>query len=237
MLRSELTAGVDPIKSAWMSLLEALISLVNTKLQSKTDWYKWRPIDTATLPEGVVLPAGSTCQRNIALKHELHRLWLVADSDRRMELARYYVKTWGGIKRNDETTLFEYVNADASAVVARATSGIASWSKVLCIRDPKKYAIFDARVSASLNCLQISNRVETPAMYPCLNTQNGGVKSGNKRIRVHANENNWVPVNTRTFYEGYLGLISDAAASCGVCIQTVEMVLFSATLKLLKSVH
>jgi hypothetical protein len=219
-----------------MSLLEALVCLVNSKLQSKIDWYKW-PIKTAALPEGVVIPAGSMRQRNIALKHELHRLWLGSDSDSRMELARYYVKTWGGIKRNDETTLFEYVNADASAVVARATSGIASWSKVLCIRDPKKYAIFDARVSASLNCLQISNRVETPAMYPCLSTQNGDVRSGNRKIRAYVNNNNWPRQNARTFYEGYIRLIGDVAVSCGVCIQTVEMVLFTAAPDLIEGLR
>jgi hypothetical protein len=150
-----------------------------------------------------------------------------------MKLARYYVAKWGGIKRNSDAILSKYVTDDPVALAGRGKTGIASWSKVLCIRDPAKYAIFDARVSASLNCLQISNPVIQPAMFPCLSTQNADVKEANKNIRSIAAKNCWPQAN-KLFYQNYLLLIGAAPEACGTCIQTIEMVLFSSTIDFIK---
>ena len=72
-------------------------------------------------------------------------------------------------------------------------------------------------------------------MFPCLSSQNGGVKSANKKISLYATKNSWPREETSRFYEHYLDLIGEAARSCCVCIHTIEMVLFSATLDLVKS--
>jgi len=48
-----------------------------------------------------------------------------------------------------------YINQADAERPSTPFSGIASYSKIFSIKDPDRYAIFDARVSASLNAIQL----------------------------------------------------------------------------------
>ena len=45
-------------------------------------------------------------------------------------------------------------------------SGISSFSKILAIKGPDKYAIYDARVAVSLNAIQIIYQISSGVAFP-----------------------------------------------------------------------
>lgn len=210
-----------------MILKQVLIELAKSRLSPENDWYCWRIINTKKLPAGITLPPGNQYSRNVALKLALHGAWTSSSVEQRIVLAKYYVSTWGGVKRNKEETLRAYVTRAPNAVIAQGTVGVASWSKVLCIQDPNKYAIFDARVSAALNSLQITGAVAQPMLFPLLSGQNETIKSGNKKLDAHASQHRWTRTRKDTYYRQYLDLVKEAASSCAVPLYTIEMLLFS----------
>lgn len=63
---------------------------------------------------------------------------------------------WGGIYRNNDKTLRYYASLD-NDILCKTPRGIASWSKILAFREPKKYFIYDYRVAFSLNYLLATN--------------------------------------------------------------------------------
>jgi hypothetical protein len=211
-----------------MTLTELLIQLASSKLSIDNDWYCWREIKHARLPDGAKLPFGNQYSMNVALKRELHRLWLsTTTEEQKMALAEYYVSTWGGVRRNKPETLRTYVTESPKTVIGLGTKGVASWSKVLCIRDPLNYAIFDARVSVALNSLQIAGKASDPALFPLLVGQNDSINSGARKIRIVATQNNWTKSNSECFYHEYLKLLRKTAENLDAQIYTIEMLLFS----------
>ena len=146
-----------------MNLVQAISAFAKPLLHS-TVWYDW-PIPDAKLPSGIVVKPGSSYQRNIDLKHALHSAWIKGDKARRYELACFYVRDWGGIKRNSEDKLRRYAAASADELISNGYDGVATWSKILCMHDPDRYAIFDARVSVALNALQIIHHLKSRVLF------------------------------------------------------------------------
>ena len=216
-----------------MTLERLITNLAKEKLSLSNSWYLWRQIDVTSLPAGVSLPEGSPYSKNVALKLELNRLWKSVP-DRRFDLATYYVSTWGGVRRNRAETLRAYVTEAPHDLILNGLKGVASWSKVLCIRDPLRYAIFDARVSIALNCLQILGRVEEATLFPLLPGQNKTIQIGNKRIRTYADSRNWRRAERPAYYEEYLQLTRKVASNFqDVEVYTIEMLLFAHAKELL----
>jgi hypothetical protein len=183
-----------------------------------------------TLPSGISLPIGNQYAQNVALKLQLNKRWSTANAKRRFALAKFYVSTWGGVKRNKDATLKGYVAQRPSSLMRAGVKGIASWSKVLCIRDPYKYAIYDARVSAALNCVQIVERVKRGTLFPLLPGQNQTIQDAIPRIRAYARANHWIDVDKSECYETYIALLAEVANRCkakNTKIYTIEMLLFS----------
>jgi hypothetical protein len=114
---------------------------------------------------------------------------------------------------------------DCEALIdLKCSKGIASWSKALCIRDPHKYAIFDARVSATLNLLLLANtEIDEKLFFPRLPSRNSTILKINQRI----NDSKVEYLNKCLVYREYLSLIRNAANHVNTDIQTVEMILFS----------
>ena len=65
---------------------------------------------------------------------------------------------WGGV----EALIWNHYNE----LIKRGINGVSSWSKALVLHDCNKYAIFDARVSSSLNYLQVINNTKEKILFP-----------------------------------------------------------------------
>lgn len=61
---------------------------------------------------------------------------------------------------------------DDEKLLELGISGVASYSKVLAIRDPKAYAIYDARVAVSLNAIQLIAGCSEGWIFPFLPGRN-----------------------------------------------------------------
>jgi hypothetical protein len=215
-----------------VTLEEAIKKLAKANVDSTNDWYSWRKINESKLPKGIQLPAGNQYKKNLALKTELHKkLQSINTHEERREIFKYYISTWGGIHGNSEETLNKYTRSTAKQLVAMGSSGIASWSKALCISKPSEFAIFDARVSASLNALQIINDTKYAKLYPVLTSRNNTIKKGIKLIKAHAKKEAWSVAPECEFYGTYLRCLKSTTSGFGknlsVSVATIEMLLFA----------
>jgi len=215
-----------------MTLQEALVTYSRVNLTETNDWYQWS-INPKLLPTGVILPEGSYYLQNVALKQQLSALYSSANTQVKIEITKYYISKWGGIKRNSEEKIRSYALDAPALLITKGTQGIPSWSKALCIRCPKDYAIYDARVALSLNCLQIVEEVYHPILFPLLTGQNKRINEGSRIVRQYATQHGWQLVQEQSFYQKYNKILSAAANLLVVNIYTLEMLLFAKTPELL----
>jgi hypothetical protein len=207
--------------------------LLNQFIQDRrglvTEHYPWA-INYAFLPEGIALDNGTYYEQNIQLKWLLFKQFEQGPEESRLNIIRYYISKWGGVRSNAAATLHLYTTMDPQELIhVRNIKGIASWSKALCVRNPGQYAIFDARVSATLNLLQLQGlNGQERRWFPRLSTRNKTITQINQLVRnagglYHANE---------VVYDTYLSLIRNTADSLNTDIHTVEMTLFSYPIEL-----
>lgn len=195
--------------------------------------YSWS-IDPNYLPIGITITEkDSVYIQNVMLKKELNRLWSEnTDQLFRNQLIRYYIVDWGGIKSNRSQTLDIYGSQDAESLIKRGLKGIASWSKALVVHNPDKYAIFDARVSFSINCIRYLSDNEEQIFFPKLSSRNKRIAFGAEYIWQHAKYKNWTRLRNKEVYFNYLQIIHNVANELNTSISTIEMLLFADAEKL-----
>lgn len=195
--------------------------------------YSWR-INHNYLPNGIKLIENESVYiQNITLKNELNRLWVQSeDQQSRKQLISYYIVDWGGIKSNKPNTLDVYGTLDAEYLINRGLQGIASWSKALVVHNPEKYAIFDARVSFSINCIQYLSEQDEQIFFPKLGSRNKRIVLGANHIWQHAKEKRWKRLNSKEVYNKYLEIIHNVASELNTSISSIEMLLFADAEKL-----
>lgn len=209
-----------------MTLNQAIIDYARTILTPTNDWFSWK-INPNLIPDGIALPHGNPYSQNVALKLALNVQYHLGNVDTKILVTKYYIATWGGVRRNSEEKIRNYSLAPPDTLVANGIDGIASWSKALCIRDPNEHAIYDARVAVSLNCLQIIFGVDDPQLFPLLAGQNKLINKGSQRIRQFACDKKWSKAQEAEFYQIYNSMLSSAATALAVGTYAIEMLLFA----------
>lgn len=212
-----------------MKILSKIIAeYAREYINELNDWYSWREINEEKLPFGMKLPTGNQYIKNVYLKKQLNRFWRDAkDNGTRHQLIKYYISTWGGIHTNSDESMYEYSTLSAVELIKLGKKGIASWSKAIVVHDPEKYAIFDARVSISLNCIQKLYNLSEPSLFPILPSRNKKVALGNKLIKQTAKTESWRKIKNESFYRDYLDTLKSVANELGADISTIEMLLFA----------
>jgi hypothetical protein len=197
--------------------------------------YGWTVPCYDKLPPGVVINRNrSLYEQNIELKSCLHKLWIGAGPKEREKLASFCVKTWGNINGNAPKTLRTYAKTSPSCLIALGVKGIASWSKVLSMHDPARYAIYDSRVSISLNNLIAAAGSNKNLFFPMpprrgFTTRECLYKLINNRRELIINI-----IPKEMFYEIYLNVLSDVAKRHRSNILEVEMTLFAYATKFVR---
>lgn len=225
IVRHDLIA--NQLNSFTMKLVESLDQFCLENLNETNDWYNWK-INEANIPVKVNLPKGNHYLRNIALKYELHNAWKAEpNKEKKGAIIKYYIKNWGGIARNSDELMEEYMFSSPESLIEYGKNGIASWSKALVIHNPDKYAIFDARVSISLNCLQAIYPVTNKILFSNIGSRNQTVIEGQELIKNYSKLHKWGKINKTTFYLEYLSLLREVSKNRNTYLSTVEMLLFA----------
>lgn len=204
-------------------LTKHLTTLVQSTLETN-GWYQWRM--PKTLPEGVSALSGTGFEQTRALKQALSELYSTEQS-RRLDLATYFVRVWGGVRGNRPETLEGYVAKDVEAVIATQNfKGISSWSKVLHLREPDSCFIYDARIAVVLNMVQRKHSVPDPVLFHMPDSQNRLIKPVRKRLADEAKAEGWKPASA-DMYREYNDLVLEIGRRVGKKGDLVEMALFS----------
>jgi hypothetical protein len=165
--------------------------------------------------------SGSCAKANMRLRRVLSEIWK-NEPTRRPEIAAWYVRDWGGIKSNRKETIDKYVCLSEADLTALNMQGVATWSKILVVQNPDTYAIFDARVSAALNALQLAKGVQKPILFPQLPSRNTKIKKFQEWLGRQSFD------KQRPTYRDYVSLLSAVARKSGLnAPEEVEMVLFA----------
>ena len=209
-------------------LTEIIVEYSKKYINKNNDWYNWREINEDKLPMGIELPEGNQYVKNVVLKKELNKKWKESKSDEdRLILIKYYIATWGGIHTNSKESMEEYSKLSATQLIKNGKKGIASWSKAIVVHNPDEYAIFDARVAISLNCIQKLYGLKDAVLFPILPSRNKIVAIGNKLIKDTAKSESWEKANEENFYTQYLKILNYVAIELSTYISTIEMLLFA----------
>ena len=131
----------------------------------------------------------------------------------------------------------EYSKLSASQLIKNGKKGIASWSKAIVVHDPNEYAIFDARVAISLNCIQKLYGLNDAVLFPVLPSRNKIVALGNKLIKATAKSESWEKAYEENFYTQYLKILNYVAKELNSDISTIEMLLFAKAEELVQDAY
>ena len=210
-----------------MSLEGSVKSLCLKKFDPGNSWYSWEPINESLLPKGIELPDGSEYEKNLSLKTQLSQEYASADRARKVLLTDYYICTWGRVSANKPETIEYYALSSTDLLESLGSSGVASWSKALCIRDPDKYVIFDARVSVSLYCLSIISGEDIGCWMPTLLSRNPTISEANKWLRSIGMVKRKNKKFNTDFYKYYLNICLNVSRALRCPPAAIEMLLFS----------
>lgn len=185
---------------------------------------------------GLSVTGATWYDKTRALKRGLARTW-VSEPHQRAAIADYAVRIWGGVKRNAPTTMSAYVQTVSRGQVPEKHKGIASWSKVAAFSDPESHAIFDARVSFSLNAIQLLRGNEPCWWFPQLSGQNTLLNATWPTLKAHATQQGWTTVGSTEVYSAYIRLLTSTATTLGKEIDDVEMLLFAKAEELAREIN
>jgi len=215
------------------SMYNAILRYARENIDGLRESYDWK-FKEETVPCGIRVADESWYEKNLTLKALLNAAWLEGSSEERYQLCFWYIRDWGGIRTNSEETSRLYAAGSEESILARGVKGIASWSKALTVRNPKKFAIFDARTSISLNAIQLLSNVSDPMIFPHLPSRNSSVPKAQKIVALLQRQRQYKEVDHSSCYMVYNKLLLDIAAAIGEGFtnQQVEMVLFAQAAKL-----
>lgn len=129
---------------------EALIKYFEKRLPSIDSDYSWK-IPPVLAEFGL---KGEGYEPNKNLKFHFQKKWKAASRSEKQEIAKLVVSDWGGVRGNRPETIQHYVDRISASDFDMPLKGVASYSKILAIVDPLKFAIYDARVAVSLIAIQ-----------------------------------------------------------------------------------
>lgn len=188
--------------------------------------YKW-PFSTKAFPLPYTKNSTNDYQNSLDLREFIHQK-IKAKSEKSIDLQIWYVKDWGGVRTNRESTFEEYLHTPSEDLIRKkGEKGIASWSKLLSLRDPSTFAIYDARVAMSLNTISLICSSKSNTFFPQLPSRNKKIVAAQAVIKSLAKSKN---LNFDSgFYKNYLNTLNQSVIECGnkFDIQTAEMVLFA----------
>ncbi len=212
---------------------ETLNRYFDDHLQSLKTEYAWK------IPsiDGTPMSGKSDYQSNVDFKNHLNARWQKADQEERYSLSETIVSDWGRVTSNGPETLKKYARMADVTDIETPLYGVASYSKILSIAHPDRYAIYDARVAACLVALQHNRGVEQGVAFnyiPGRNTITGhaGTKKGfaykTPFTKKDLLSRGWRKLKRDETYGVYMETLHKSLARLpGYKLHDLEMLLFS----------
>ncbi|AQT45939.1 hypothetical protein BBC0244_022870 [Bartonella apihabitans] len=217
-----------------MSLIDIISEYVSQNIKDLECKYSWN-INYNDVPVELRNNRNESLYvQNKKLRNSLHSYLLICDEVKKIDIIKWYIYSWGGIKRNSLETIRNYTYSSTECIISKEDRGISSWSKALSIRNPKKFCIYDSRVASSLNSLQLIHNFDDPIYFPALTSRNKIILKSIKN-RKYLKES-WQKSDKKTFYNYYLNLLDSIALKVGngVDKHDIEMLLFADAENLVK---
>lgn len=176
--------------------------------------------------------------QNIVLKAYLKTLWDNATTEEeKFQIAKTIVSDWGRVRTNKNDTLIKYVNSVSRNNTPTPLRGVSSYSKILSIIHPNRFAIYDARVAACLNAIQINANLTQGLAFNYVPGRNNVTGNTTKKIGFTQTpkfstkrlvQSGWFPIRRNETYMRYIELL----ASClkerpHYSLMSLEMALFA----------
>jgi hypothetical protein len=208
-----------------MKMLDAFTEYLLSEGPSLKDRFDWSFSLKNCPVKNLSVVGGSAYEKTKNLRLAVYKE-LMTESPNNLALQMWYVRDWGKVKGNKESTLEGYVNTSHEKLIGLGKKGIATWSKILSIRQPNAFVVYDARVALALNSLQKKYAVKDRIFFELLPSQNKSfVQPTNKKIQ---SSDFFTQKPPSDFYLRYLDLMRNAALrSNKFDIQDAEMLLFS----------
>lgn len=137
-------------------LIDVLCEFFKNEIPNLVETYEWNIPDI----KGFHTDNENNFKANIDLKKHLHNQWTASSEQEKISLAETIVSKWGGVRTNHLSTLERYVRELNNANPNTPLKGVASYSKIFSIARPDRYAIYDARVAACLNAIQLHAKMK-----------------------------------------------------------------------------
>jgi len=168
------------------SIDEKLNKLYKWPINNRSGRVKDIPLPPITHSIQLDQSAGKRVNDTICLKNSLHRLLENIDVDDKALLCRWFVGKWGNVRMynprdngykdisNDQKERFKcwietFKSQDCACPPFTSTGknngGIASWSKVACLINPREYAIYDSRVATTINYILYCSKDTTDLSF------------------------------------------------------------------------
>ena len=198
------------------SLVKIFCDFFDREIPNLKSKYNWNVPSV----KGFVCTDQDGYSKNIEFKKYIKYLWDGASTDHnqcKLEIAEIIVKDWGGIRVNNKETLRKYVNAVLNNKVPTHLQGVASYSKIFAFVDPDRFAIYDSRVAACLNAVQINAKLTKGLAFNYVPGRNNIVgnnktKQGftqDQRFSIKKlRESGWHSINRRETYCKYIKLLN-----------------------------
>jgi hypothetical protein len=185
--------------------------------------YRWSNLPVIG---GLVAEGDTDAQKVSDLRQRLSAAFHRSDDDRKIEIAGDWVRKFGGIYGNGIDRIASYVDADP-VQLSRTLTGIGSWSKVLSIREPTRFAIYDSRVALQLNYLQLAYLGKIVLFFP-LPASNAPRRAKLEKFIEDLGATCASPVPRHEAYAIYLRALDEVSQAQSCSIEAIEMQLFAA---------
>ena len=164
---------------------EKILKYFKKEISSLKVKYKWK-IPTV---EGFNESDNSSYDSNVKFKNFLkNKFFEINEIEHQIKVADIVIKKWGGIKSIYEKTIKKFIvnyYSEKSLLIKDKTlphECVSSYSKLYSILNPKDYVIYDSRVAACLNALQLNLRVSNGYVFNYVNGRNNIIGNYEKKI-------------------------------------------------------